>query len=179
MLISYIQVIIGNLRTRHKKKFNCYKTNGIINYWDDVPNQYNNIERGQYIITPNHVHGIINIVGVDLCVDPDKNKISNDDHKINHNGRTQGSAPTILSLSNIIQRLKTLTTKKYIDGIKNNNWSPFAKRLWQRDYHDHIIRNKTSLNKIREYITNNPINWQFDVENPDRVGKMESDTITA
>ncbi|MFH1772004.1 MAG: transposase [Candidatus Omnitrophota bacterium] len=91
-----------------------------------------------------------------------------DDDKINHYGRTRGSAPTILSLSDIVKHVKTLTTKKYIDGIKNNAWQPFNKRLWQRNYHDHIIRNDKSLRSIRTYIRANPQTWNFDLENPNR-----------
>jgi putative transposase len=39
--------------------------------------------------------------------------------------------------------------------------------VWQRNYYEHIIRNKESLNRIREYIADNPIRWEFDAENPD------------
>jgi REP element-mobilizing transposase RayT len=42
-----------------------------------------------------------------------------------------------------------------------------GKKIWQRNYYDHIIRNETSLNKIREYIRNNPAIWDNDIENPD------------
>jgi len=38
--------------------------------------------------------------------------------------------------------------------------------LWQRNYYEHIIRNETSLLRIREYIVNNPLQWAFDRENP-------------
>ncbi|MCI0597382.1 MAG: hypothetical protein L0Z48_12725, partial [candidate division Zixibacteria bacterium] len=38
--------------------------------------------------------------------------------------------------------------------------------VWQRNYYEHIIRNEPSLNKIRDYIINNPSNWQSDIENP-------------
>lgn len=145
-----------------------------------IPENYPGTQIDQHIVMPNHIHAIIiiqNVVGVDPRVDPETNNESYDNNKLNHSGRTQGSAPTILSLSHIAQRFKTLTTKKYIDGIKNNNWPAFNKRLWQRNYHDHIIRNDRSLNEIRQYIRNNPTTWQFDVENPDRIGIMESDII--
>ncbi len=77
-------------------------------------------------------------------------------------GRTQGSAPTGLSLSSVVKRVKSLTTKKYIDGIKHYGWPPFNTRLWQRSFYDHIIRNDKSLHKIREYIINNPATWPND-----------------
>ncbi|MFQ5680636.1 MAG: transposase [Candidatus Omnitrophota bacterium] len=83
------------------------------------------------------------------------------------NGQAQRPVPTKykLSLPDIIHRFKTITTKKYIDGVKNNNWQPFNKHLWQRSFYDHIIRNDTSLHKIREYIINNPVNWDMDENN--------------
>jgi len=70
-----------------------------------------------------------------------------------------------------------MTTNKYIQNIENNNWSSFVKCLWQRNFHDHVIRNDKSLGKIREYIINNPATWNNDIENPDRTGSMESKLI--
>jgi REP element-mobilizing transposase RayT len=55
-----------------------------------------------------------------------------------------------------------MTTNEYIRGVKNNNWQPFNKKLWQRNYHEHIIRNEQSYLKISEYIINNPANWEND-----------------
>ena len=124
----------------------------------EIPDYYPGISIGQYIIMPNHIHGIINIVGAGLCAGP----ISNNEY---NNGRTRGSAPTKLSLSNIIKRIKMLTTKKYIDVIKNHNWPQFNKRLWQRSFYDHIIRNDKSLRKIGEYIINNPGTWAEEENN--------------
>lgn len=66
----------------------------------------------------------------------------------------------------IIQWFKTMTTNYYIRGVKTNKWKPFAKRLWQRNYYERIIRNENDLNKIREYIINNPKIWDNDRENP-------------
>ena len=78
-------------------------------WWSEISTHFKGIEPDQYVIMPNHIHGIINIVGDDRCVVPiQKNKIS--DNKIHHNGRTHRSAPTI---SNAIQWFKTMTTNKY------------------------------------------------------------------
>jgi hypothetical protein len=41
--------------------------------------------------------------------------------------------------------------------------------VWQRNYHEHIIRDDNSLYTIRQYITDNPLRWAFDRENPDAV----------
>ena len=111
---------------------------------------------------PNHLHGIIILnVGADPCVRPDK------PDEISYQGQSQGIAPTsAISLPQLIQRFKSLTTKKYIDGVNENIYPPFNKRLWQRNYHERIIRNETELNKIREYIEINPMKWDLDEENP-------------
>lgn len=76
-------------------------------------------------------------------------------------GNPQGVAPT-LSLSDIVHRFKTLTTKRYIDGVNNDELPRFNKKLWQRNYYEHVIRNEKSYNELTEYILNNPIRWQED-----------------
>jgi REP element-mobilizing transposase RayT len=40
--------------------------------------------------------------------------------------------------------------------------NPFNKKLWQRNYYEHIIRNEIEMNEIREYILYNPLNWEID-----------------
>ncbi len=86
-------------------------------------------------------------------------------------GQAQGPAPTIvpntmtipkMSLPDIVHRFKTMTTKRYTDGVKQNGWAPFAGKLWQRNYYEHIIRDDASYNRISEYIQTNPLRWQDD-----------------
>jgi len=55
-----------------------------------------------------------------------------------------------------------MTTNDYIRNVKTNNWKPLNKKLWQRNYYEHIIRNEIELNKIRKYIQNNLLNWRKD-----------------
>jgi len=71
-----------------------------------------------------------------------------------------------MSLSDVVHRFKTMTTKQYIDRVKQNGWPTFPGKLWQRNYYEHIIRDENELNRIREYIINNPAQWEFDRENP-------------
>jgi REP element-mobilizing transposase RayT len=40
------------------------------------------------------------------------------------------------------------------------------KTIWQKSFYDHVIRNEKDLNRVREYIFNNPLNWHLDKENP-------------
>jgi putative transposase len=124
--------------------------------WDQIPAHYPGVETDVFVVMPNHVHGIIVLVGAGPRARP--------------KGQPQGVAPTeddsALSLPDIVHRFKTLTTKRYIDGVKQFGWRPFAGRLWQRNYFEHVIRNDESLDRIRQYILDNPARWEFDRENP-------------
>ena len=57
---------------------------------------------------------------------------------------------------------KTMTTNEYIHNVKNNNWQRFNKKLWQRNYWEHIIRNENEYNQISQYIIDNPLKWEND-----------------
>jgi len=111
--------------------------------WIKTGTLRSNIELDQWIIMPNHIHGIIII-----------------DHKIVR--ATQRVAPAGLfsnSLGSIIGQFKSACTKRI--------WAAGYRHFrWQRNYHDHIIRNERSLNNIREYIQNNPSKWDLDEYNP-------------
>jgi len=84
-------------------------------------------------------------------------------------GQAQGPAPTAataptLGLPDVVHRFKTMTTKRYADGVRANQWTPFPGRLWQRNYYEHIIRDDQSWRRIREYIMTNPLRWHLDRE---------------
>ena len=61
---------------------------------------------------------------------------------------------------------KSITTKK-INILRN---AP-GTRLWQRNYYEHIIRNSDTMDKICQYIINNPLSWQLDQLHPDNTSK--------
>jgi REP element-mobilizing transposase RayT len=70
-----------------------------------------------------------------------------------------------MSLFDVVHRFKSLTTARYRHGVNENNWPPFAGRMWQRNYYERIIRGDKELAAVREYIRNNPANWVNDEEN--------------
>jgi putative transposase len=70
------------------------------------------------------------------------------------------------SVPAIIQWFKTMTTNEYLRGVKTSRWTPFQGQLWQRNYYEHVISDEESLNRIREYVLNNPTQWALDPENP-------------
>lgn len=146
--------------------------------WDELPMNYSGIETDAFIIMPNHIHGIIVIQPPDVgpaasdvgagpraCPDdaPPSPDMGHPHVGQPHLGQPRGVAPTkTMSLPDVVHRFKTLTTKRYTDGVKHNGWKPFPGRLWQRNYWEHIVRNERELHRIREYIINNPAKWESD-----------------
>jgi REP element-mobilizing transposase RayT len=110
------------------------------NSWLDLPSHHENIGLDQFIIMPNHIHGII-IINNPVGGGPAR---SSDNHTNN--------------LSVIIGPYKSTATKQ-INRINDNT------SKWQKSFHDHIIRIDESLNNIRNYITNNPKAWELDKNN--------------
>ena len=68
-------------------------------------------------------------------------------------------APTV---GDVVGAFKSITTVLYTRGVKQSGWPPFVGRLWQRNDYEHIIRDERELERIREYILNNPANWATD-----------------
>lgn len=120
--------------------------------WDDLNDFYPNIHTDEFIIMPDHIHGIVH-VGAAPCGRPDVAGICD--------GQPRGVAPTgILSLPDAVHRLKSLITRYYMDAAKRSQWPCLNGRLWQRNYWERIIRSDDELRATRRYIQNNPMRWQ-------------------
>ena len=136
--------------------------------WDELRNHYAGIDVDSFILMPNHIHGIVVLnpssVGAAPCGRPSSLTAPNP-------GQPRGVAPTKdkrLTLSDVVHRFKSWTTKLYSDGVKQRGWPAFPGQLWQRNYYEHVIRNDSDLQKVREYISTNPYTWDTDIENPAR-----------
>ena len=77
-------------------------------------------------------------------------------------GVPQRSPVTNKTVGDMMDAFKSITTVQYINGVKTMGWSRFDGKLWQRNYHEHIIRDEKSYHTISEYIINNPANWNAD-----------------
>ncbi len=65
-------------------------------------------------------------------------------------------------LGMVVQWFKTMSTNEYIRGVKTLGWKPFPGKLWQRNYHEIIIRSAWAFENISNYIKKNPDNWKGD-----------------
>ncbi len=132
-------------------------------WWRKIPAKFSGIELGEYIIMPDHFHGIIHIVGADPCVCPQINRqggnIGNGAHGRKEKGGHAGPPLREINftVSKIIQWFKTMTTNEYIRNVKTKGWEPFYDRLWQRNYYEHIIRTDRELARLEDYIKCNPM----------------------
>lgn len=133
----------------------------IINqFWIEIPNRFENIELDEYVIMPNHLHGIIM---VDINCGGEVSSPHRDTPAYSK-GRETLPLQRKRPLGHIIGYFKYQSTK-HVNKVRE---SP-GKTIWQRNYYEHVLRNEDELNRIREYILNNPLQWQFDRENPGHV----------
>jgi putative transposase len=102
-----------------------------------------NVILDQFVIMPNHIHGIIVI----------------DYPRLGH----REASDTKQSLERIVAGFKAACTRRF-NELGQDNTLP----VWQKSFHDEIIRDEKHLGNVREYIVNNPAQWDFDLENRDR-----------
>jgi putative transposase len=117
--------------------------------WRQIPHHHQDVELDDYVVMPNHVHGII-IINDSACRDVQLNVPTK---------RLSSISPMKDSLSVIIRTFKGAVTT----WARDNGHAEF---VWQERFHDHVIRNDADLHRIRAYIHNNPLRRPLDEENP-------------
>ena len=131
--------------------------------WIEIPKHFPNAVLHEYVVMPNHVHGIVeladrNNVGAENFL-PLQNDtgipvgVQNFEPLHPKQNAFQKMIPR--SIGSIVKGFKigvTIRAKQFLPDIK----------IWQRNYHEHIIRNEQSYLTISEYIINNPKNWKDD-----------------
>ena len=122
----------------------------VYKHWMEIPEHFLSISLDELVIMPNHLHGILRIdevdpnVGVQYIEPLQKRQTHQYQHIISQ------------SIGSIIRAFKASVTRHC-----RRNDLDFA---WQRNFYDHIIRGDKQLHAIREYIQNNPLNWEWDTE---------------
>ena len=158
-------------------------------YWLEIPQHFDNVVLDEFVVMPNHIHGIIEIVENDggcrgrCCRDEALPRLyanerhdnehhdgeRNDEHSGNcerpqYNGKhPQMSAisPKPHSLPPIIGSFKSICTKTINKSYQNINFA------WQPRFYDHVIRDETAYHNIQYYIQQNPTKWWRDRNNPE------------
>jgi REP element-mobilizing transposase RayT len=126
----------------------------VANQWLQLPYRFSSIVLHEYIVMPNHFHGVIESVGAIPCGCPNA--------AISCGCPDRAGIKPAPTIGDVVGAFKSLSTNEYIKNVKQNNWRPFAGKLWQRNYYEHIIRNEESYLKIADYIQTNPLRWQED-----------------
>jgi putative transposase len=142
--------------------------------WDEIPAHFQHVSVDVFVVMPNHIHGIVFI--------HEKDNISTScGGAIHCPGVFAGHRPDVLtghstpamthqsfgkpirgSLPTIVRTFKAAVTRRA--GREMNLAS-----LWQRNFYEHIIRNKLDYERIAGYIASNPANWTDDEENPNKI----------
>ena len=122
------------------------------------------IELDEFVVMPNHTHGIVWIVEMnDVRADgrpPQPNPVRA------HGRASQLPQRAPKSLGSFVAGFKSAVTKR----INEQRGMPGVP-VWQRNYYEHIIRNDADLRRIREYIANNPLKWELDQLHPNNPSK--------
>ena len=167
-------------------------------WWLELNRKFHTICTDVYVVMPNHFHGIVMIVeSDDVAVRPNAGAhvgapLPRLEAGLASDAGAHVGAPLPrseagwafgvgadlrvcpdVSLSTVMQWFKTMTTNEYIRGVKTLGWLPFPRRLWQRNYYDHIVRNERTSRLIQQYIVDNPLRWDWDRYNDDAVGLDE------
>ena len=135
------------------------------NFWIEIPKHFPFVELGNFIVMPNHIHGILIINSLQndnenslQCNESNKKlkTINNESLQCNDSTNTYFSeiSPKSGSISTIIRSYKSVVTKnaRFINSHFN----------WQSKFYDIIIKNAISFERIQTYIENNPSNWKED-----------------
>jgi REP element-mobilizing transposase RayT len=104
--------------------------------WFNLPNHYTHVTLDQFVIMPNHIHGVIVL-------------------------KSNQAKSQYQPLSEIVRALKSFSTRQ-INTLRQIS----ATSVWQRNYYERVIRNERELKATREYVINNPLKWALDKEHP-------------
>ena len=141
------QILFGNIKSnvgaipQSPAKVSLNEIGKIIQeQWFQLQHQFENILLDEFIIMPNHIHGIIGFDGIPISKFTTK--------------------PT--ELSKIIKRFKQESSKCINNSNATGRIGFAPTTIWQKSYYDRIIRNETELHQFRKYIQENPLKWELD-----------------
>ena len=135
-------------------------------YWMRIPDHFQHVQLDAWVVMPNHMHGIIVITRkgeASPANDPSTHNLTLDPARPQDTAHARDASPLQRgSLGAIVGNFKSVMTRR-INRLRGMPGTPF----WQRNYWEHIIRDDDPLNRIREYIRDNPKRWDEDQLHPD------------
>lgn len=111
-----------------------------------------------YALMPNHIHGVLLLMPENQFRMEPANGGRENKTPAERDSTKTGTPPK--SLCSVIQAYKSAVTREYHQQFSGHG------QLWQRGYYDHVIRDERGLERIRDYVTWNPAQWELDKENP-------------
>ena len=135
------------------------------NSWQNIPDHPHArfVKLDEWIVMPNHLHGII-IITETICRDVEYESTTSPDKDILISDASSLRSAPAGSLGVIIGNFKSVVTRR-INRIRKSQGG----KAWQRGYYERIVRNDRELNAIRQYICDNPQRWSEDREDLDNV----------
>ncbi len=156
----------------------------VVDCLSHIPQHFLTVDLDAYVVMPNHIHGIV-AWGTSLPGNPHPPDTTRERRgevpssavyqprivgagspRLSENNPNRTNKTRSPSLGKIIAYFKYQSTKHI-----NQSYNTPGARLWQRNYHDHIIRNDPDLRRLREYIQINPMKWELDQLHPDNPSK--------
>lgn len=122
--------------------------------WYDLPNHYNNCFLDEFVVMPNHIHGIIKIIYPIVITYAKMNHVETGFKPV-----STGIAKKY-PLSEMMRAFKTFSTRKINDFRKTPGGT-----FWQKNYYDRVIRSEKEMEIIQAYIYYNPLRWDWDKNN--------------
>ena len=129
--------------------------------WLAIPEHFPNVELDAYVVMPNHVHGIV------VIMDDVGAAVGATHASPLHASPLQTNGPKPNSLGAIIGSYKSAVSKQ-INELRGSEGA----KIWQCNYHDHIIRHEREWNAIAKYIYANPASWNADIDHPSKFKKQ-------
>jgi putative transposase len=127
--------------------------------WHDIARHFPHADTDEFVVMPNHVHGII-VINDEVGAGSPRPYDIGDGSPRPYGGANRAT------LGQIVAYFKYQSTKQ-INAARETPGHP----VWQRNYYEHVIRHTGELARVREYIRDNPLQWALDDENPERRGR--------
>lgn len=137
--------------------------------WEQLSEQFKEIELGEFVIMPNHIHGIVIIQNPHIKTEiedkivgagPAPARSQSNIGQPQGFGQPQGLPLRRKTIGGVVGAYKSLVANECLKIFKSKN--KIMGKLWQRNYYEHIIRDEKSYGDIAAYIINNPAQWELD-----------------